>query len=113
VDSATSLNLSSNWLTLWPGGDDVTSNQEVGCLRALHLDHNRISHVRPAAFVRMRELRQLALNHNDIDTLDPKTFTGLVLLEELDMSFNKITVLPEMIFWSLSQLRVMYGKRTR
>lgn len=122
------LDLSSNRITSFQiDAEDKLLNVKLA-LEQLHLEHNEINVLQPAAFqhfltvnqtyldfnpihvindnaFQSARIRELYIRHCRLDYIEPEAFSGLEsTLQILDLSGNNITTLPEKLFSSFDFL---------
>lgn len=104
------LDLSNNYLTVWP----INSFSDVGfTLRTVHLNHNLLEYLDSTMFMNSLYLSELHLSENQIKILPDNTFSTLHNLTSLDLSFNPlITTNFKELFINTRQLRFLNLKST-
>lgn len=122
------LDLSSNRITGFQIESEVQPMNIKLALEQLHLEHNEINVIQPAAFqyfltvnrtfldfnpihivsdnaFQPARIRELYIRHCRLDFIEPSAFAGLESsLQVLDISGNNITTLPEKLFTSFDFL---------
>lgn len=104
------LDLSNNFLTVWP----VNSFSDVGfTLRTVHMNHNLLEYLDSTMFMNTLYLSELHLSENQIKILPDNTFSTLHNLTSLDLSYNPlITTNFKELFLNTRQLRFLNLKST-
>lgn len=124
VDSATTINLSSNRLrrinqpvfssqkeleTLDLSSNEIQSLSAdafngLTRLSTLYLRSNNLTEITSGTFIGLSNLDTLDLSHNRLQRLNADTFLGLIKLGSLDLQWNNISALPSQSFNSLHSL---------
>ena len=95
------LSLSYNFFTQIPFAIELEK------LEFLLLSYNKITAIRPASFIKCKNLKSLSLRGNQISHIEASTFTLLVNLEQLDLAQNKISFMPPLWTDKLSNLHYL------
>lgn len=82
----------------------VKALHRLNRLHFLHLENNRITHIRPYSFVNNINMVELIMSENMIFRVGIKAFDGLEKLKFLDLSRNKLNVLKRGVFGGLKNL---------
>ncbi len=103
ITSLTSINLSSNPLTLTVGMfDDLTSLTEI------ILSDIGLTSIPSGFFDSLTQLTSVVLSDNPLTSLSGTEFNVLTSLETLDLSSNQLTAIPDGLFVGLTALKYLH-----
>ena len=89
--------------------EEISKEDFKGYERINHiwLSGNKIKHVRPGTFTRLKSISDLRLNKNEIEQIDSDAFEGVKDLTMLDLQNNRLTTIKDNVFQSIKRIGVL------